>query len=38
MTAILDDLGPVDWIVVESPGSKMTGEIAPILKGMWTEG
>jgi hypothetical protein len=33
MTATLDDLGPVDWIVVEFPGSKMTGEIAPILKG-----
>ena len=32
MTATLDDLGPVDWIVVEFPGSKMTGEIAPILK------
>ena len=33
MTATLDDLGPVDWIVVEFPGSKMTGEIAPILQG-----
>jgi Family of unknown function (DUF6325) len=33
MTATLDDLGPVDWIVVEFPGSRMTGEIVPILKG-----
>ena len=28
----VDELGPVDWIVVEFPGSKFTGEIAPILK------
>ena len=28
----LDELGPVDWIVVEFRGSKFTGEIAPILK------
>jgi hypothetical protein len=32
MTVNLDELGPVDWIVVEFPGSKLTGEIAPILK------
>lgn len=32
MTANIDELGPVDWIVVEFPGSKLTGEIAPILK------
>jgi hypothetical protein len=31
MAVNLDELGPVDWIVVEFPGSKMTGEIAPIL-------
>jgi hypothetical protein len=29
--AELDTLGPVDWIVVEFPGSKFNGEIAPIL-------
>jgi Family of unknown function (DUF6325) len=33
MSVNLDELGPVDWIVVEFPGSKFTGEIAPILKG-----
>jgi hypothetical protein len=27
----VDQLGPVDWIVVEFPGTKLTGEIAPIL-------
>ena len=32
MTVNLDELGPVDWIVVEFPGSQLTGEIAPILK------
>jgi len=26
---MLDELGPVDWIVVEFPGSKFNGEIAP---------
>ena len=29
--ADLDELGPVDWIVVEFPGSKFNGEIAPAL-------
>jgi hypothetical protein len=32
MTVNIDELGPVDWIVVEFRGSKFTGEIAPILK------
>ena len=32
MTVNVDELGPVDWIVVEFPGTKLTGEIAPILK------
>lgn len=27
----LDELGPVDWMVVEFPGSKFNGEIAPAL-------
>jgi Family of unknown function (DUF6325) len=31
MTVNIDELGTVDWIVVEFPGSKLTGEIAPIL-------
>lgn len=31
MTVDTDQLGPVDWIVVEFPGSKMNGEIAPVL-------
>jgi hypothetical protein len=29
--ADVDELGPVDWIVVEFPGSKFNGEIAPAL-------
>ena len=32
MTVDVDALGPVDWIVVEFPGSKLSGEIAPILE------
>jgi uncharacterized protein DUF6325 len=31
MTVDIDELGPVDWIVVEFPNTKLTGEIAPIL-------
>jgi hypothetical protein len=27
----IDELGPVDWIVVEFPGSKFNGQIAPAL-------
>ena len=27
----IDELGPVDWIVVEFPGSRFRGEIAPAL-------
>jgi hypothetical protein len=33
-----DELGPVDWIVVEFPGSKFKGEIAPILDGLVERG
>ncbi len=29
MTEVIDELGPVDWLVVEFPGSKFNGEIAP---------
>ncbi|MFC4787303.1 DUF6325 family protein [Nocardioides sp. MAHUQ-72] len=31
VTEPLDELGPVDWIVVEFPGSRFKGEIAPAL-------
>jgi uncharacterized protein DUF6325 len=34
MTVNMDELGPVDWIVVEFPETKLTGEIAPILKDL----
>jgi hypothetical protein len=34
----LDELGPVDWIVVEFPGSRFKGEIAPILDGLVERG
>jgi hypothetical protein len=27
----LDELGPVDFLVIEFPGSKFNGEIAPTL-------
>ena len=32
MTLNVDELGPVDWIVVEFQGSTLNGKIAPILK------
>jgi uncharacterized membrane protein len=38
VTANIDELGPVDWIVVEFPGTKLTGEIAPILKDYMKRG
>ena len=31
MTDTIDELGPVDYIVVEFPGNKFNGEIAPAL-------
>ena len=34
MTINPDELGPVDWIVVEFPESKFHGQIAPILKDL----
>jgi hypothetical protein len=34
----VDELGPVDWLVVEFPGSRFTGEIAPILDGLVDSG
>ena len=34
----LDELGPVDWIVVEFPGSRFKGEIAPALADLVDHG
>lgn len=34
----LDELGPVDWIVVEFPGSRFNGEIAPTLMDLVERG
>ena len=34
----LDELGPVDWIVVEFPGSKFNGTIAPHLTALVEKG
>lgn len=31
MTDALDDIGPIDYLVVEFPGSRMTGEGLPLL-------
>src|SRR3954447_9706155 len=31
MTSTLDDVGPIDYLVVEFPGNKMTGEAFPLL-------
>lgn len=38
MTDTSDELGPVDWIVVEFPGSKFSGEIAPVLQDLVERG
>jgi len=37
-TADLDQMGPVDYLVVEFPGSKMTGEGFPILLDLVSNG
>lgn len=34
----LDELGPVDWIVLEFPGSRFKGEIAPALADLTDRG
>jgi hypothetical protein len=34
----IDELGPVDWIVVEFPGSRFNGEIAPALHDLVERG
>jgi Family of unknown function (DUF6325) len=34
MTETMDELGPVDWIVLEFPGSRFNGEIAPALRDL----
>ena len=34
----VDELGPVDWIVVEFPGSRFKGEIAPALDDLAARG
>jgi Family of unknown function (DUF6325) len=38
MTVNIDELGPVDWIVVEFPGSRFSGEIAPVLQDLVERG
>ena len=34
----VEELGPVDWLVVEFPGSGFTGEIAPTLDALVDNG
>jgi hypothetical protein len=38
MAQEIDELGPVDYLVVEFPGSKFTGEIAPALRDLVERG
>ena len=38
MTENIDELGPVDWIVVEFPGSNFNGEIAPVVQDLVDRG
>jgi Family of unknown function (DUF6325) len=37
-TESVDELGPVDWIVVEFPGSRFKGEIIPALEDLVERG
>ena len=34
----MTELGPVDWLVLEFPGSRFRGEIAPLLSGLVDDG
>ena len=34
MSINIDELGPVDWVVVEFPEPRFSGEVAPILKDL----
>ena len=38
MSEEIDELGPVDWLVVEFPGSQFKGEIAPALDDLVERG
>lgn len=38
MSEDIDELGPVDWLVVEFPGSRFKGEIAPELNDLVNRG
>lgn len=38
MSEEIDELGPVDWLVVEFPGSRFKGEIAPALNDLVERG
>ena len=38
MTESIDELGPVDYLVVEFPGSNFNGEIMPELVGSRASG
>lgn len=38
MTDTIDELGPVDWIVVEFPGSRFNGAIAPEITSLVDRG
>jgi uncharacterized membrane protein len=38
MTDALDEMGPIDYLVVEFPGNKMTGEAFPLLVDLVDQG
>ena len=38
MDMSVDELGPVDWLVLEFPGKQPTGEVAPFLKDLIDRG
>jgi Family of unknown function (DUF6325) len=38
LTELVDELGPVDWLVVEFPGSRFNGEIAPTITDLVDRG
>ncbi|MEJ8641286.1 DUF6325 family protein [Streptomyces sp. MS1.HAVA.3] len=38
MSGDIEDMGPVDYLVVEFPGNRMTGEAFPLLVGLVDQG
>lgn len=38
MSDPIDEMGPIDYVVIEFPGNRMTGEAFPSCSTWWTAG